>query len=161
MPKVIKSININNSFKSRLDDLNKDYFKYIKSTVNKEKIKAHELFFTKFTESKKYADIFLRHAININTTYSKNVKDFYLASRVYKNLLYKEKNLFSHPAIGRKLYETETEIALSLTFMTTDLYNTFYDKLTNKPVTVLKLNDYQGIVKASTIIYIDKKYVYN
>jgi len=98
MPKVINNIILRKPVvidsKPRLEYLNKEYFKYIKGTVNKEEIKVHEPL--------KYANILLRHAVIINTKYSQNTKHLYLLSRSYKNLLYKEKILLSHPAIGRK-----------------------------------------------------------
>jgi len=127
MPKVIKSININNSFKYRLDDLNKDYFRYIKGTVNRAEIKANELFFTKFIEPRIYADTFLRHAININTQYNEK-KILYLNSKIYNKLLDRESELFMHPLIGRKLYKTDTELVLEFNVMTTKLYKIFYDQ---------------------------------
>jgi len=136
-----------------------EYLKSIKGIINREEIKIHELFFFKFTEPLKYANILLRHAVTLNTKYSQNIKDRYLLSRVYKNLLYKEKIFLSHPAIGRKLYETDTEIVLKFNVMTTDLYKTFYDKISNKPVNVLKLNDNQGVVKLSIIIHIVKNII--
>jgi len=45
--------------------------------------------------------------------------------------------------------------------MTTDFYKIFYDKMSNKPVNVLKLNDNQGFVKSSIIIYLDKNIIEN
>jgi len=69
--------------------------------------------------------------------------------------------VLDHALIGRKLYETENEIVLSFTVLTTKLNKIYYDKVNKNPVNVLNIDDYQGLVKASIIIYLDKNIIDN
>jgi len=69
--------------------------------------------------------------------------------------------VLDHALIGRKLYETENQIVLSFTVLTTQLNEIYYDKLNQNPVNVLNIDDYQGLVKACIIIYIDKDIIDN
>jgi len=166
IPQVLKSANIfkNKNIKNvdnnpRLEQLNREKFNYTKGAVNKEVIKENEVFVTRFNAT--YTDIFLRHAVLTNPKYNDKVKEAYFVSDAYNALLKDEIKVLDHALIGRKLYETENEIVLSFTVLTTKLNKIYYDKVNKNPVNVLKVNDKQGLVKASIIIYLDKNIVDN
>jgi hypothetical protein len=136
--------------------LNKQYFNYIRGTVHRENIKKDELFVTKFTEPKKFADTFLRHAIILNTQHSDETKELYFKSKAYEKLLIKQSDFLEHPFIGQILYQTDNEIVLRFNNLTRQIYKTYYDKCNNKHVPVLKLYDNQGVSTSSLIIHLVK-----
>jgi len=96
-----------------------------------------------------------------NPKYNDKVKQAYFKSKAYHTLWKSENKVLDHALIGRKLYETENQIVLSFTVLTTQLNEIYYDKLNQNPVNVLNIDDYQGLVKACIIIYIDKDIIDN
>jgi hypothetical protein len=137
--------------------LNKQYFNYIRGTVHRENIKKDELFVTKFTDTaEKFADIFLRHAIILNTQHSDETKKRYLESLAYEKLLSKQSKFLEHPFIGQILYQTDNEIVLRFNNLTHQIHKTYYDECNNKHVPVLKLDDNQAVSTSSLIIHLIK-----